>query len=549
MIRKKIRDLIDSILHEHFSLTEVPFYEVEKPRKENFGDYATNVALVLAGRLKKNPFEIAKSIANFLREDQDFEKIEVVKPGFINIWISLDYYKKRLKEILELDKNFGKLTIGKGKKVLVEFVSANPTGPLHIGHGRGAAFGDSLARLLAFAGYEVVKEYYINDRGTQMYILGNSVYLRAKELSGEKVDFPDDHYKGAYIYDIAREALKRYPDLLSREEQEAIAICKELALEIILADIKNDLKRFRVFFDNWYSERKLYERGVVEAVIKVLKEKGYIYEKEGALWFASSKFGDEKDRVLRRSNGEYTYFAGDIAYHYEKFVERDFDIGINIWGADHHGYVKRMKGALKALNIDPEKLQVILIQMVNLLEKGEKKSMSTRAGEFVELKELLNEVGVDPVRFIFLSRSPDSTIEFDVELAKKQTQENPVYYVQYAHARICSLFQKAEEKGIKFEPGKIQLKNFDFAQEMKLLKKLEEFEDVIEDSARTLSPHRIYYYLVDFASVFHEYYTKIRIIDENDKNSTLARLLVCKASQIVLKNGLSLLGVSAPQKM
>ncbi len=549
MIRKKIRDLIDSALQELFSLEKIPFYEVGKPRKENFGDYATNVALVLGGRLKKNPFELAESIASFLRKEPSFEKIEVVKPGFINIWVSLNYYKKRLKEILELGENFGKLEIGKGKKVLVEFVSANPTGPLHIGHGRGAAFGDSLARLLSFAGYEVVKEYYINDRGTQMHILGASVYLRAKELSGEKVDFPEDHYKGTYIYDIAKEALKRYPDLLSMEEEKAISVCRELALEIILADIKNDLEKFRVSFDNWYSERKLYERGIVEKVIKVLKEKGYVYEKESALWFASSKFGDEKDRVLRRSNGEYTYFAGDIAYHYEKFIERGFDTAINIWGADHHGYVKRMKGALQALEINPNRLEVILIQMVNLLEKGEKKSMSTRAGEFVELKELLNEVGVDPVRFIFLSRSPDSTIEFDVELAKKQTQENPVYYVQYAHARICSLFQKAEEKGIKFDPEKVQLEKFDFAQEIKLLKKLEEFEDVIEDAARALSPHRMYYYLIDFASIFHEYYTKVRIIDENQEDLTLTRLFLCKACQIALKNGLSLLGVSAPKKM
>jgi arginyl-tRNA synthetase len=316
-----------------------------------------------------------------------------------------------------------------------------------------------------------------------------------------------------------------------------------------LNDIKRDLEIFRVSYDNWYSERKLYEQGKVEEVINFLRKKGFVYEKEGALWFASSEFGDEKDRVLRRSNGEYTYFAGDIAYHYEKFVERKFDIAINVWGADHHGYVKRMKGALKALGIEPDRLKVILIQMVNLLEKGEKKSMSTRAGEFVELKELLNEVGVDPVRFIFLSRSPDSTIEFDVELAKKQTQENPVYYVQYAHARICSLFQKAEEKGIGFVLEEADPDELALPQELKLSKKLEEFEDVIEDASRTFAPHRIYYYLIELASMFHEYYTKVRIIDKENEKSTLARLLLCKACQVVFKNGLSLLGVSAPRKM
>ena len=549
MIRRRIRELIDKALKEKFSLKDLPFYEVEKPRKENFGDYATNVALVLGGKLKRNPLEIAEGVSLVLKDSPDFEKVEVVKPGFINIWVAPGYYKKRIKEIVNLGEDYGRLELGKGKRVLVEFVSANPTGPLHIGHGRGAAFGDSLARLLSFAGYEVVKEYYINDRGTQMQILGASVYLRAKELSGEKVNFPEDYYKGAYIYDIAKEALNRYPQLLSMPEDEAISLCRELALEIILNDIKRDLEIFRVSYDNWYSERKLYEQGKVEEVINFLRKKGFVYEKEGALWFASSEFGDEKDRVLRRSNGEYTYFAGDIAYHYEKFVERKFDIAINVWGADHHGYVKRMKGALKALGIEPDRLKVILIQMVNLLEKGEKKSMSTRAGEFVELKELLNEVGVDPVRFIFLSRSPDSTIEFDVELAKKQTQENPVYYVQYAHARICSLFQKAEEKGIGFVLEEADPDELALPQELKLSKKLEEFEDVIEDASRTFAPHRIYYYLIELASMFHEYYTKVRIIDKENEKSTLARLLLCKACQVVFKNGLSLLGVSAPRKM
>ncbi|RKX59194.1 MAG: arginine--tRNA ligase, partial [Thermodesulfobacteriota bacterium] len=351
------------------------------------------------------------------------------------------------------------------------------------------------------------------------------------------------------IYDIAKEVLKVYPDLLKMSQEKAISICRDFAFNMILKEIKEDLERFRVIYDSWYSEKSLYEKGKIDKVLSILKEKGLIYEKEGALWFKATAFGDEKDRVIIRSNGEYTYFASDIAYHYEKFNERKFDLCINIWGIDHHGYVPRIKGVLKGLGIDPERLKIILIQMVNLIEKGKLKSMSTRKGEFVTLKELMDDVGVDAIRFIFLSRSLEAGLDFDVELAKKQSQENPVYYVQYAHARICSVFKKAKEKGIeKIENTKINWALLSGKEEIELMKLLEEFPSVVEASALYFAPYKITYYLLDLAKNFHEFYTNYRILGE-DENLTHTRLALCLACKNVFKNGLELLGVSAPEKM
>lgn len=550
MLRRKIREILREILRKHYPEVWQLTFEVERPRKEGLGDLSTNVALLLQGRLKRPSLELAHELREKLEERDDlFERVEVAGPGFINFWINPQVYRENLREILKEGPNYGKIDLGKGKRVHIEFVSANPTGPLHIGHGRGAAYGDSLARILQFAGFEVFKEYYINDRGTQMDILGASVYLRARELKGEKVAFPEDYYQGDYIYDIAKEALNLYPDLLEKEEKEAISLCRELAIKTILKDIREDLEVFRVEYDNWYSERELHERGLVPEVISLLQEKGYVYEEEGALWFRSSLFGDSKDRVIRKSSGEWTYFASDIAYHYEKFYSRGFDLGINLWGADHHGYVARLKGVLSALGIDPERLKVLLIQMVNLLEAGQLKSMSTRKAEYVELKELVREVGVDAVRFIFLSRSQDSPLDFDVELAKKQSAENPVYYVQYAHARICSVKEKAKENGYNldeiFQADLLQLKE---KEERELLKKLGEFPDLVEISALQFAPYKIVYYLIDLASAFHEYYNKFRIVGE-DKALSKARLALVEGCRIVINNGLSLLGVSSPEKM
>ena len=549
MIKKIVSEVLKEIIKDIWGIKEISF-EVEKPKKENYGDLSTNLAFVLKGELNLSSLEIAKTVEKRLREKSFlFSHIDVVSPGFINFWISKDYYIENLRKILKLKDKYASKNIGQGKKVIIEFVSANPTGPLHIGHGRGAAYGDSLARILSFTGYKVLKEYYINDKGTQMDILGASVYLRAKELKGEKIVFPENYYKGRYIYDIAREVLKIYPHLLSIDKNKAIEICRDLAIKIILEDIKNDLEKFRVFYDNWYSERSLYENKKVEKVLNILRGKNLIYEKDGALWFKSTFFGDEKDRVIIKSTGETTYFAGDIVYHYEKFIERNFDLAINIWGADHHGYINRLKAALESLEINSERLRVILIQMVNLIENGERKSMSTRQGEFVELKELINEVGVDASRFIFLSRSADAPLDFDVELAKKRSQENPVYYVQYAHARICSIFEKAAKLGItNINWDKINLEKLEQKEEIELLKKLEEFQEIVEFASDFLAPYKITYYLLELAKQFHEYYSKYRILSD-DLPLTYARLSLCLGCKIVLKIGLELLGVSAPEKM
>lgn len=549
MIKRRIRTLLKEILKSRFSEFSEINFEIEKPKRADHGDFSTNLALILQSKIGLKAHEIASIFFEELKIEPLFQKVEIAGPGFINFWINPDFYRKNLKVILKEKDKYGALDIGKGKRIHIEFVSANPTGPLHIGHGRGAAYGDALSRIFNFTGYEVFKEYYINDRGTQMNILGASVYLRAKELYGEKILFPEDYYQGEYIKDIAREALKQYPNLLNLPEDEAISLCRDLGIKMILEDIRADLENFRVQYDNWYSERSLYEKGLVEKVLNLLNERGYIYEKDGALWFRSTQFGDEKDRVIRKASGEWTYFASDIAYQYEKFVKRGYDLVINLWGADHHGYVARLRGALKALDIDESRFQVLLIQMVNLIEGGELKSMSTRRGEYVELKELVREVGVDAVRFIFLSRSHDSPLDFDVELAKKQSQENPVYYVQYAHARVCSLKAKAKERGYNLEEiCKADLTKISEPEEIEILKKLSEFSDIIELSVLGVAPSKIVYYLIDLASLFHEYYNKYKIVGE-DKELSLARLALSEGCRVVINNGLRLLGVSSPEKM
>ncbi len=527
-----------------------PRFQVEPPKHKDHGDYATNIALSLAGQARKNPRELAAWFAENLRKRQDlFTKVEVAGPGFINFFIAPGYWQQVPAVIEKEGPNYGRVDVGQGRRIQVEFVSANPTGPLHIGHGRGAAVGDTLSRILSFANFKVEKEYYINDVGRQMKILGRSVYLRAKELAGEKIDFPEDHYRGAYIIAIARALLEKEPDLLTLPEEEGIERAKEFALTTILAEIKKDLEDFGVTYDNWFSEKSLYETSQVEKALSLLKEKGLLYEKDGAVWFKASAFGDEKDRVVIRASGEPTYFASDIAYHFNKFFTRKYHTVIDIWGADHHGYIPRLKAVIKAFGLPEEKLQVMLIQMVNLLEGGRLKSMSTRAGEFVTLRELIDEVGKDATRFIFLTRRCDSPLDFDVELAKKQSRENPVYYVQYAHARLASLFRKAADEGLA--PPRVEevdLSLLDTEEDFNLLKLLDYFPDTIEACAVKLEPHLLTFYLLDLATALHDYYTKHRFLSE-DRPRTKARLILAKAVKQVLACGLDLLGVSAPERM
>ncbi len=551
-MKEKIKELILSALRkvqkEEGKEIDIPIFNIEVPKVEAHGDFATNVAFLLTRSLKRAPRQIAALIVNHLPATAWLEKVEIAGPGFINFFLKETAWQQVVKEIITKKEDYGRGD-PQNIKVLVEFVSANPTGPLHIGHGRGAAVGDSLANILAFAGYDVRREYYINDVGRQMRILGHSVYLRYLELLGEQHAFPKDFYQGEYIKDLAKEVFEKEGDKYKHmPEEEAILAFSRYAGERILKEIKEVLDGFGVQFDNWFSEKTLVESGAVKELLVWLKEQGLAYEKDGALWFASSRFGDEKDRVLVKADGATTYFASDLAYHKNK-MERGFDLLVDIWGADHHGYVARVKAGMQAMGYDPEKLQILLIQLVHLKRGGKPVAMSTRAGEFVPLKEVLEEVGKDAARFIFLTRSCDSHLDFDLEVAKSQNMENPVFYVQYAHARVCSIEKMAKEKGISFPPlEEIDLSPLTEPEEVRLMKMLAQFPEVIEGAARTLEPHRLPYYLTELAGEFHRYYNKHRILGMPDPIAQ-ARFALAQAVKTVIKTGLNLLGVSAPEKM
>ncbi|MCT4536237.1 arginine--tRNA ligase [Halodesulfovibrio sp.] len=521
---------------------------IEPPKEKKFGDMAANIAMVLAKPAKRNPRELAALIAEKLIEDPMIDNVEIAGPGFLNITFSVDFWRSTIAIIEERGEDFGSINQGEGKKVQVEYVSANPTGPLHIGHGRGAAVGDSLARLLRFAGYDVYTEYYVNDAGRQMLILGQSVLFRARQIKGEDLPDPEDFYRGEYIKDIAQEVLDQHPDLL--EKDDALEICREYALNQILNGIKTDLKEFRVEHQNWFSERSLVTAGAVEKTFNRLKEANLAFEKDGALWFRTTEFGDDKDRVLRKSDGSLTYFASDIAYHDNKY-DRGFDLNVDIWGADHHGYIPRMRAAIEALGKPKESFDVILIQLVNLLRNGEQIAMSTRAGQFDTLEEVVKDVGCDAARFMFLSRKSDSHLDFDLELVKQKSMDNPVYYVQYANARICSVLRKAAERGIsvpeKTTPEILSAIKED--SELDLIKLLDQFEDVVDSAARQLAPHQISFYVQELASALHSFYANNPILNAKDENVIAARLCLLQSVSKVIRNGLNLVGVEAPESM
>ncbi|MEW6264386.1 MAG: arginine--tRNA ligase [Thermodesulfobacteriota bacterium] len=523
---------------------------VEAPREAEHGDWATNAALVMAKPEKKNPRNLAEIIVGHLQDPEGFlEKMEVAGPGFINFTLSRRWWLHRLREVLRQGEAYGQVDLGRGRKVQVEFVSANPTGPLHVGHGRGAAVGDALARVLAAAGFDVSREYYINDAGRQMQTLGRSVLYRYLELFGRPVEFQSDLYQGDYIRDLAREVEavegERY---LGLTEEEAVAALYPWAAGRIGQGIRDDLSAFGVNHDVWFSEQSLYQNGLLADTLAELKYRGHLYEEGGALWFATTGFGDDKDRVLRKSSGDYTYFASDIAYHRDKFT-RGFDLVINLWGADHHGYVPRMKSAVEALGYSSDQLQILLVQLVNLLRGGQPVAMSTRAGQFVTLREVVEEVGVDAARFMFLTRNSDSPLDFDLEAAKKQSAENPVYYVQYLHARICSVFKTAAAEGLALPgPDDADLSRLTLDEELGLMKHLAAFPDLIAGAAASLEPHRLTHYLTELAQRFHPYYNRHRFVSQ-DRSLSLARLVLVQAVRQVAANGLNLLGVSAPEKM
>ena len=549
-----VRNLIVEALKEVQKSGELngeifPDIVIEEPRDSKLGDFSTTVAMTLAKSERKNPKVIAEVICKELKNGKGWiESVETAGPGFINLKMTPIFYQDRLRDVIAKGEDFGRSTVGENQKVNLEFVSANPTGPLHVGHGRGAAIGDTLGNILKWAGFNVTKEYYINNVGNQIKTLGQSTWLRYRELLGESIDFPEDHYRGEYIKDIAREIKDQHSSrFLNEAEEGRQGFFMEYANDHVLEGIKKDLSKFRVGHDIWFSEKSLYDDFQVDRALDWLRKKNFIYDKDGAMWLKSSAFKDEKDRVIVKQTGEKTYFCSDIAYHKNK-IDRGFEKIVDIWGADHHGYVPRMEAVLEAMEYDKKLFKVILVQFVSLKRGGEKVQMSTRSGEFVTLADVVSEVGVDAARFFFLMRGADSHLDFDLELAKKETPENPVYYIQYAHARICNIFETARERGIDCE--KLEQADLGLLQDedLALIKKMMLFPEVIEKSALALEVHRLPFYLQDLASAFHSFYKRNRIVTE-DFNLTRSRLILIQSILRIFKNGLTLMGVSAPEKM
>jgi arginyl-tRNA synthetase len=548
---KSVSDALQG-LGKGWGLEVIPEVVVEVPRDEALGDLATTVAMGLAKTLKRSPRQIATEIvAELHRRPNPFDSIEVAGAGFINFRFKREYLYERLEHLLQKEHSEIRADIGRGRRIQVEFVSANPTGPLHIGHGRGAAVGNALCNLLRAAGFDVQREYYINDAGLQVRLLGLSVYTMYQHLLGNLINFPEDGYRGEYVKELAEEIRQKAGD---RYFNIPFEVCKDFFINYsykrMLADIMKDLRDFGIEFDTWQSERELYEKQKVQELLKELQRRELIYEKDGALWFSSSRFGDDKDRVVVKSDGEYTYFASDIAYHREK-LDRGFDTIIDIWGADHHGYIPRIRSVLRAFGLPEERFRVILVQMVTLYRDGRPVQMSKRAGEFITLREVMDEVGADVAKFIFLTRRPDSQLDFDIGVAKRESSENPVFYVQYAFARISSIFRKALERipGFKESSGQeVDLSLLKEDEEIGIIKKILQYPMVFEGAVQAFEPHRITYYLQELAGLFHSYYNRHRVISE-DTPLTTARLCLCKAVQIVLEEGLGILGVKAPERM
>ncbi len=544
---------------------------LDRPKSTQHGDYASNLAMQLARSMKRNPRELALALVAALPASPALDKAEVAGAGFVNLYLKPAARQQVIRDALERGRNFGRSKLGRGRKVQVEFVSANPTGPLHVGHGRGAAYGACLSDVLEATGHDVAREFYINDAGRQMDILAVSAWLRYLEARGVSVAFPADGYRGEYVRDIAAKLEAAYGAKLQRELATTIPaqgedadaaldalmdraktalgedwwLLHKFALEAMLADQRDDLAQFGVRYDRWFSEASLYGSGEVARAVEKLRSNGYLYEKDGALWFRSTTFGDEKDRVVCRENGQFTYFASDIAYHLNK-LERGYDQIIDVWGADHHGYIARVKGALQALGADPEKLTVPLVQFAVLYRGGEKVAMGKRAGDFVTLRELREEVGNDATRFFYVLRKSDQHLDFDLDLAKSQSNDNPVYYIQYAHARVCSVME--QWGGNQAELVNADLSPLVESLEPQLLQRLMDYPDQIEGAARELAPHLLAFYLKDLAGEFHSYYNSTRFLVE-DERVKLARLALAAAVRQVLRNGLEILGVNAPERM
>ncbi|WP_110112657.1 arginine--tRNA ligase [Bacillus sp. CGMCC 1.16541] len=528
---------------------EIPDVILETPKDKAHGDYSTNMAMQLARVAKKAPRMIAEElVSHFDKTKASIEKIEIAGPGFINFYMNNSYLTGLIPTILDAGEAYGETNTGNGEKVQVEFVSANPTGDLHLGHARGAAVGDSLCNVLAKAGYDVSREYYINDAGNQINNLAKSVEARYMQALGKEQAMPEDGYHGEDIINIGKELANQHGDHYANvSEEERLAFFRQYGLEYEMEKLKRDLEEFRVKFDVWYSETSLYKNGKIEEALSTLREQDHIFEEEGATWFRSTTFGDDKDRVLIKNDGSYTYLTPDIAYHQDK-IKRGFTKLINIWGADHHGYIPRMKAAIQALGYEKDTLEVEIIQMVQLYQNGEKMKMSKRTGKAVTMRDLIEEVGLDATRYFFAMRSGDTHMDFDLDLAVSQSNENPVYYAQYAHARICSILRQGEEMGISLDNDFV-LSHISAEKEMDLLKKVGEFPAAVAEAATKRIPHRITNYVFDLASALHSFYNAEKVLDSENVEKSKARLALIKSVQITLQNALKLIGVSAPEKM
>ncbi|SDK15961.1 arginine--tRNA ligase [Sediminibacillus albus] len=528
---------------------ELPEIILEQPKDKSHGDYATNIAMQLAKIAKMPPKQIAdKIIEQFDQSKASIKQIDIAGPGFINFFMDNQYLTQLIPTILQSGEDYGSSDIGKGQKIQIEFVSANPTGDLHLGHARGAAVGDSLANVLEKAGYQVTREYYINDAGNQIASLAASVEARYMQALGKQWEMPEGGYHGKDIIELGKQLAAEYQEKWSEASaEERLNFFREYGLNYELKKLEGDLSQFRVPFDNWFSETSLYQNGKIEEALNTLREKGHIYEKDGATWFKTTEYTDDKDRVLVKQDGSYTYLSPDIAYHKNK-LDRGYDTLINIWGADHHGYIPRMKAAIQALGYEEDKLEVEIIQMVNLFQNGERVKMSKRTGKAVTLRELMDEVGIDAMRYFFVMRSSDSHLDFDMDLARSQSNENPVFYVQYAHARICTMIKQAKEKGFAITSD-IDGTLLAAEKEEELLKRLGEFSAAIEEAAAKRTPHRVTQYIFDLASTLHSFYNAEKVLDIDYPERTKARLALMEAVRITINNGLKLLGVQAPERM
>jgi arginyl-tRNA synthetase len=552
MIRQKLIDMITKAASEaqkqgRLPSVVLPPVTVEHPQNPEHGDYASSLALKLARAISLKPLAIAEAIAGLIAAAPEVDTITVAPPGFINFTLKNEWLTSQVAEILKAGSAYGNSGLGRGSRVQIEFVSVNPTGPLHVGHGRGAILGSTLANVLLATGYNVEKEYYINDAGSQIDAFARSLYARYQQALGAGIEMPSDGYLGHYMTSLAQEIIdeagERFREL---PEPEAVSEIGRLGLDKMIKQIEADLALLGVTFDVWFSEQSLYDNGQYQEAMALLQDRGYIGDREGATWFFSTTLGEDKDNVLVRGDGSPTYFAADISYHYNKFIERKFDRVINIWGADHQGHVSRMKAVVNAFGIAPERLQVIISQMVTLRRGSELVRISKRSGDIITLREVIDEVGVDACRFFFLCRSADSQMDFDLELAKKQSADNPVYYVQYAHARIASILRLAKEKGIDFTDGNVSLLTTE--PELSLIRKMLILPEIIEMVATTLEPHHLTYYAQDLATVFHGFYTQCRVVSA-DKALSKARLKLVTAARLVLAKTLNLMGMAAPEKM